>query len=236
MAKVKYASKTKRFFKGKGFYLVACACMIAVGAAAFSAISQLPQPPIDEGDGTQSVYSAAESLPSALETPVDAVVSNQPDDRPQQDVTSAESASSTPAAAPVATFFVPPVVGEVIKPFSATELQYSETFCDMRLHLGIDIAAEAGTAVTAAGEGTVTAVEQDPLWGTYIVVDHGNGVVIKYCALAETPTVKKGDTVTGKTQIGVLAAIPCESVERSHLHVEVLKDEEPIDPLTLLGV
>ncbi len=240
MGKVKYTSKVTRFFKGKGFYLVACACMIAVGAAAWSAIEQLPQPPVD-GNENASYTDTVTSEPPIQQTPVDTMVSNQPDDRPAEDTPSANvsdllQSDTTQTAAPVAGFFVPPVVGEIIKPFSATELQYSETFCDMRLHTGIDIAAEAGTAVTAAGEGTVTNVGQDALWGNYVVIDHGNGVVIKYCALADTPPVQNGDVVDSKTQIGVLATLPCESVERSHLHVEVQKDGALVDPLTLLGM
>lgn len=246
MGKIKYTSKVKRFFNGKGFYLVACACMIAVGAAAWSAIEQLPSPPV-EGDETASYTSSVNSEAPLEQTPVDAVVSDQPDDRPTQsplpedtedieDIEDILQGDTTQTAAPVATFFVPPVVGEIIKPFSATELQYSETFCDMRLHLGLDIAAEQGAAVTSAGEGVIKEVKQSALLGNYVIIDHGNGVLIKYCGLADAPPVKVGDTVDSKTQIGVLAALPCESVERSHLHVEVTKDDKPVDPLTLLGL
>lgn len=235
MGKVKYNSKTKQFFRGKGFYLVACACMIAVGAAAWSAIAQLPQPPIDSGEvSSEAPMPSYDQTPSAEQSPVDAVVSNQPDTREEPQNSSVPE--STQAAAPVASFFVPPVVGDILKTYSDTELQYSETFCDMRLHLGVDILADNGTAVTAAGEGTVTEVGGDVLWGNYVVIDHGNGIAVKYCGLAEDPPVKTGDTVDSKTQIGVLATIPCESVERAHLHLSVTKDGNPIDPMSILGL
>ena len=109
------------------------------------------------------------------------------------------------------------------------------TFEDMRLHKGIDIAAKAGTPVVAAGKGTVLEVSTDAMLGSYVLIDHGNGIKAKYCGLNAKPTVSVGDTVDSSTQLGTVDVIPAESVEERHLHIEVTKNDKYISPLDLLA-
>lgn len=137
---------------------------------------------------------------------------------------------------PVANYFVLPVTGEIIKGFSDTELQYSETFKDLRLHTGIDIACEAGSAVKAAGDGVVYEIKEDPNWGVTIVIDHGNGVKGYYCGLNKKPLVHKGDSVTSGTQLGSVDEIPAECLDQSHLHLAFTKNDAYVSPLELIGM
>ena len=129
-----------------------------------------------------------------------------------------------------------PVTGSIIKNFNNEMLQYSETFRDMRMHTGVDIACEKGTAVYAAGDGTVTYVDKDTMLGNTVKIDHGNGVLGVYSGLNSKISVKEGDTVTSKTQIGIVDEIPSESVEQTHFHFEMYKDGIAVSPLKLLGM
>jgi hypothetical protein len=88
--------------------------------------------------------------------------------------------------------FIFPVDGKISKNYSETELQYSATYGDMRLHTGIDIACEKGASVKAMEEGRVVSVEENTSFGTVITVDHGNGITAKYCGI-ENVTVKAED-------------------------------------------
>ena len=54
-----------------------------------------------------------------------------------------------------------PVEGSAIYGYSMEALSYNQTTRDWRVHDGVDIAAQAGTAVCAAADGTVYAVYSD---------------------------------------------------------------------------
>ena len=127
-----------------------------------------------------------------------------------------------------------PAGKNVMKEFSGDELVYSQTLKDWRVHDGVDFEVEKGTAVKAMTNGTVTDVREDPMWGTVVEIDHGNGVIATYCGLAKNVAVKKGDAVTTSQQLGAVGEIPCEIAEASHLHLKVTKDDQLIDPTTLL--
>lgn len=251
MGKIRFEeSRLGRFFSGKGFYMVLAACLIAVGAAAWTAISSLSPPPVETGElESSSLPSDGSGLvtsgePSGGLADVDQLMSDIADNRSQpadsQSSPSSEAPSasdpSSQAAAPVADFFVLPVTGDIIKVYSDTELQYSETYKDMRLHTGVDIAAEQGAKVKASGDGTVTDVYEDPLWGSTVVIDHGKGVTIYYCGLNKQPTVQKGDIVTPGTQLGDIGEIPCEAADQAHLHLAIKQNDKWVSPLAFMGM
>ena len=94
-------------------------------------------------------------------------------------------------------------------------------------HDGIDLAADKGTAVLAAAEGTVTDAEFDSKMGNYVVIDHGNGYTTTYAHLQDM-TVDIGQSVNIGDQIGTVGATgmatgPC-------LHLELRLNGEPLDP------
>ena len=69
--------------------------------------------------------------------------------------------------------------------------------------------------------------------GKVIKIDHSNGIFTLYCGI-KTAYVKKGDIVGINQDIGNLGEIPCESVEKSHLHFAAIKDGVYISPLELV--
>ena len=100
--------------------------------------------------------------------------------------------------------------------------------------MALDIAANKGTAVFSASRGTVEDIYEDSLLGTVVKIDHGNGLSAYYCGLNSSPSVKKGQEVEGGYQIGVIAEIPCESVEETHVHIIMEQDGVPVSPLKVM--
>ncbi len=230
--KVKHNRDLKiiKFLNGKAFYVVLCLCFVAIGVAMWTGVESIKNLTDDELPDVSSL--TAENNTSSFDFGEVSVPST-----PQKPSTTSKPqtiAPSNPAeevSTNVASFFIRPLLGEVIKEYSDTELQYSMTFKDMRLHKGVDISGALNDPVMAAGDGKVTDVYNDALYGWVVVIDHGNGIVAKYCGLASSPTVKKGDTVDSSKQIGALGDIPCESVEPVHLHLEFTQKGKSVDPM-----
>jgi murein DD-endopeptidase MepM/ murein hydrolase activator NlpD len=103
-------------------------------------------------------------------------------------------------------------------------------------HDALDIAAPLGTPVVAAAEGRVTFVGHLPDGAMVVIVSHAGGLVSVYAHLDDTfarPPVRIGDTVKGGQVIGFVGVTGITT--GPHLHFSVLRDGEPIDPISLLG-
>jgi len=127
------------------------------------------------------------------------------------------------------------VKGEVIADYSLEVLAYDETMGDWRTHSGLDIAASLGTEVLAVAAGTVASIEDDVLMGTTIVVDHGDGLKSVYANLAATPAVQVGDAVQTGAVLGAVGdTAAAEAAKAPHLHFEMIRGDEPVDPASFL--
>ncbi len=224
------------FLSGKGFYIVLSACLVAVGVAAWSAVTAFT-----EYQNTENLPEYSDESPSYIDNSVTSTPDEQQSEAPVQnelqDVEYPEQ--SAPAEEPTqqitADYFIMPVEGNISKTFSDSTLQYSATFSDMRLHTGIDIICDTGSDIKSAGNGTVTEIYNDASLGKTIVIDHGNGIVAKYCGLADEVYVSSGDTVNAGSKIGTLGNIPSESADMPHLHFEMFKDSKTVAPLEIMG-
>lgn len=128
-----------------------------------------------------------------------------------------------------------PLDGDIINEYSNGELVKSKTLGYWLTHDGVDIKAEANTAVMSAGEGVVYDVYDDTRWGTCIEIDHQNGVFSYYFGLANDIDVSKGDSVVTGQQIGSVGdTAEVESKEESHLHFAMKQNGEWIDPLSYI--
>ncbi|MDI3481308.1 MAG: hypothetical protein PWQ97_963 [Tepidanaerobacteraceae bacterium] len=125
-----------------------------------------------------------------------------------------------------------PVTGRVITDYAVDRLIYSKTLEQWNAHYGIDIAAEEGSPVKAVMEGTVVEVrESDPRLGVVVVIDHGGDIRTLYGNLSPNPMVQKGKSVKKGQIIGAVGkTAPYEIEDPPHLHFEVLKGGENIDP------
>ena len=109
---------------------------------------------------------------------------------------------------------------------------YNETLNEWRTHNGVDYAAEAGTAVTAALDGVVEEIEEDPLLGNCVTLSHDSGVKTLYAGLeafadglVEGATLSRGDMVG---TLGTTAAF--EAHLGPHLHFEMTTPQGYVDP------
>lgn len=108
-----------------------------------------------------------------------------------------------------------PVSGKVIRPYSKGK------------NNGIDIAAAAGTPVTAAANGTVAAITKDADDVTILVVRHPNNLMTVYYNV-DGVKVKKGASVKRGQSMAVLPA------ENSFVHFEVREGFDSVDPAPYL--
>ncbi len=129
--------------------------------------------------------------------------------------------------------FSKPIEGKILKGFSDKELQYSKTFGDMRLHSGIDIACDKGTAVSACGDGKVLNIDESGQYGTVVTLELSGGLTAKYSSLSDLK-VKVGGLVKSGDILGVTGTVPAECNDKDHLHFEVYKDGIAIDPYDAL--
>jgi murein DD-endopeptidase MepM/ murein hydrolase activator NlpD len=96
-------------------------------------------------------------------------------------------------------------------------------------HPGLDIAVSSDTYIRAAGAGVVRDAGTDEVYGHYILIDHGDGLESMY-GHASRLFVRAGDRVERNEVIALSGSTGRSTAP--HLHFEVRKDGEPVDPLT----
>ena len=113
---------------------------------------------------------------------------------------------------------------------------YNQSVGAYYVHEGVDFVAAAGTEVLASEDGVIESVYKDDLLlGTEIVIDHGDGLKTVYRFVTETEGLKVGAAVEKGDVIATVAeANGNEYKEGAHLHFEVLKNGESIDPTEYL--
>ena len=108
----------------------------------------------------------------------------------------------------------------------------SRGFDPERGHMGIDFVIKTGTPVFAAANGYVIFADYTTKDGYMIILNHNNGYisVYKHCSVLlkrVRETVLQGETIALSGNTGEISTGP-------HLHFEIWKDGQPIDPKTVL--
>ncbi len=122
-----------------------------------------------------------------------------------------------------------PVNGTLATPFG----KISHSAVGAATHMGIDIHAEKQSSVRAVMDGKVTETGSSPAFGDYIRILHDGGyeTVYAYCSVL---TAQEGDSIS---KGDVIAQIGDHSLSSGqHLHFEVWKDGEAVDPLEYISV
>jgi len=99
-------------------------------------------------------------------------------------------------------------------------------------HWGIDIAADVGTPVLASAPGLVAFTGWFAGYGRTVYIDHGDGWATLYGHLSQM-VVLPGAVVERGEVIGTVG-----NTGRStgpHLHFEIRRNNQPLDPLKLLA-
>ena len=127
--------------------------------------------------------------------------------------------------------FRKPVEGNITTGFAKDTLVYSNTLQEWVVHNGIDIEAEKTSIVVASEAGTIKTIKNDPRYGITVVIDHVNGYSTVYSNLLTAEFIKEGEKVEkGQTIATVGNTAIFEIADKTHLHFEILKDGEYIDP------
>jgi murein DD-endopeptidase MepM/ murein hydrolase activator NlpD len=94
-------------------------------------------------------------------------------------------------------------------------------------HSGLDIDGNTGDSVLASAAGIVLETGWDALHGNYIKLEHTRGLRTIYMHLSAI-LIEKGDEVTKGMKIGKIGSTGRST--GSHLHYEVEKDGQSVDP------
>ncbi len=127
-----------------------------------------------------------------------------------------------------------PCNGSLTVEYAHDELVFSSTLDQWAVHMGIDLVSD-DLNVYAAADGKISEVGYDELNGYYIAIEHEEGYVTKYKSLENTGDFKVGDSVEQGKLIGKMSDSQGEEMEDgAHLHFEMYKDGETINPLDKL--
>ena len=209
---------------GKGYYIALILCAAAIGITGYLYHRNESK--------DVSLQETQAALPAAATQEADVpVLATQP----AADPTTAPTTPPTEAREPLKT--AAPIPGDAVSGYSMEALSYNQTTRDWRTHNGMDLAAEEGTEVRAAAEGTVYTVYEDDAMGHTVVIRHRDGYTTRYSSLMEEIPVKPGQTVALGEVIGYAGATALvETVMGPHVHFSVTCHDRPMDPAEFLDL
>lgn len=127
--------------------------------------------------------------------------------------------------------FIKPADGEIIKDYSKDNLVYSNTLEEWTTHLGIDIAMQKTDVVKAVADGKVKSIKNDPRYGLTVVIEHQDGFESIYSSLLTAEFIAVGEEIKqGSTIATVGNTATFEIADTTHLHFEMKKDGQTVDP------
>lgn len=214
-------SNKKNRFSAKGYYIALVLCAAAIGVSGFLYYRNASRETMAPAAVTRQTEGA--KVPNATTAPVNPAA---PTTAPTEGVRTPQKPAKTAA----------PLEGQTVAEYAMECLSYNETTRDWRVHAGVDLAAEAGTAVTAAADGEVYTVYEDAEMGMTVVIRHDGGYTTHYASLAEGVPVKAGDKVKLGQTIGFVGSTALmESALGEHVCFRVTCDGETVDPADFLS-
>lgn len=225
--------------KASPFYIVLIVCICLTATVSYFSVKHKIKGIVNP-DTSSKTSSASE-----FTLPVGDVLTGIPDERytdaPSSEETSDQNPADTeeptataePEIVRAANFVLPVEAAPLGKGFSNGQMVQSKTMGDWRTHNGTDFNASVGSPVKAVNNGVVKSVYDDVLWGTVVEVDHGEGLIVKYCGLGKGSTVSAGEKIKINDKVGNIGNIPAEAADDIHLHIEMLKDGAYIDPMSI---
>jgi murein DD-endopeptidase MepM/ murein hydrolase activator NlpD len=249
--------------KQKGFLIVLCLCMLSVSGICGiyqyqKGLSQEPEEVLPEEmaqveESAQPETEAANSTETAAQLGTEekglelAVIENDLDldqttEEDLEQIGEATLAQADPSIQPAAKTFsfteesalLWPVDGDVILNYSMDKSIYFSTLNQYKYHPAVVISADTGSEVISAAAGKVTSITVNEETGTTLRMDLGNGYEAIYGQLKEV-SAKEGDTLEAGELIGYVSE-PTKyyTIEGSNLYFQLLKDEEPVNPMEYL--
>ena len=127
--------------------------------------------------------------------------------------------------------FSKPAEGEIICEYAKDNLIYSETLKEWITHTAIDIKVDKTSVIKSAADGVIKTIINDPRYGLTVVISHNEGYETVYSNLLTAEFVVVGEEVEQGQTIGTAGNTAAfESNMGCHLHFELLKDGEYLNP------
>lgn len=146
--------------------------------------------------------------------------------------TSSNSSGSSQTLPSVVSFIMPVENGEITKEYTMDTVVFNQTLGVYSVHLAVDITGVDGAKVYSAYDGTIESIETSYLLGTVITINHGNGLQTVYSSLEVNEDLTVGARVAKGEELGVIStANRQEYKDGAHLHFEVLKNGEKVNPM-----
>ncbi len=196
--------------KNKLYALIAGICVLAIAVITVISVAAV-------ATGGGEIAGTSDSAPTSA-----SASDNQSDDN--TDVGNIDN------PAPVQADFILPVENATV--LHNYEFYYNSTLQCYYEHSGIDFAAEKGTPVVAAADGTVVSVTTgDRLLGSQVTIAHENGITTVYTFIDPAENLKAGDKVKQGDTIGTIAEPNGEEYkDGAHLHFEIFANGSLTDP------
>lgn len=214
---------------GWGYYIALGLCAVAISVCGFLyARDSEPVDPLGgQPDQTMNGTLPGEDVPAVATKPTNPVPSTG-------DTNPTTGPTTTPKEALKTGY---PLEGQTVAVYAMDALTYNQTTRDWRTHDGMDIGAEAGSAVCAAAAGTVYTVFEDDTMGTTVVIRHEDGYVTEYASLSQEIFVTPGEQVALGQPIGTVGTSALlETAVGNHVHFSVTRDGVSVDPLEFLNM
>lgn len=169
--------------------------------------------------------------PTATPTPVPSDNGDGSSEQPGATPSPTPTPAPTPSPTPVPT--TPPSTGLSmtwpLPGYSKLSTHFGEVIYGDP-HYAIDIPAPQGTPIVAAADGTVLIAGWNYSYGNWALINHADGVATVYAHMADgTLAVSAGQTVTKGQYIGGVGKTGF--ADGNHLHFEVRKNGQKVDPL-----
>ncbi len=206
--------KAKHFFKRNIYPITVTMCTaLVLGIIAISAYS--------------AIKSSNTELPVNSNIPVESgnnVGSTNNDDNKKPD-------DEKPTGGETVIIFDLPFEGAVVsKDYAENILLYDNTTEMWCTHQGLDYKCAEKQQVKAVYAGTISKIENSMMNGTVVYLKITDELTVIYKGLSSDVKVKEGARVEKGTVIGTVTSMISEKADGVHLHIEMTKKGELIDP------
>ena len=221
-------SRILDFIKRNAYYLAFVVCLgVLVAITVALIVADNNKGALEVNGGGSQVED--ETNQGGTQTPDDNQGTGKPDDGNGNGSQTPDD--NEPQKPTVIVFDMPVANGEIIKDYVGASVVYNQTLGLYSGHKAIDFAAEEGTDVRCVYDGVIESIEVSKINGTTVTVNHGDGLMSVYNSIEAGENLIEGMTVLKGDVLGVVSTNnKTEYLDGAHLHFEVLKDGEKVDP------
>jgi murein DD-endopeptidase MepM/ murein hydrolase activator NlpD len=141
------------------------------------------------------------------------------------------SSPSNPVVSSGGSFGGKPVTGRVTSKYGMRLHPIDKVY---KMHTGVDVGAPRGTPVYALGAGKIISASWNGGYGRLVKVQFDNGMVGYYAHLDSFEGMTAGRRVEKGEVVGKVDSTGNST--GNHLHLELRKNGNPVDPTTVSGV